>query len=70
MTIAELAALHTGVTVEDIDLDEVRDNLDHVAKRYLDIDGATFLARRAAGEYDGVDTPAVMRVMDVAELLD
>ena len=69
--IGYVAECNTGVSVEDADELEVRRTVDNLARRYLGMTGDDFLALRAAGRADELgDSPATLRVLSAASLLD
>lgn len=71
MTLGYAAECHTGVSVEDADELMVRQTVDDLARRYLSMTGDDFLALRAAGRVEELgDSPATLRVLSAASLLD
>lgn len=69
MSIAMSAERETGVHVEPAADDEVMRTLDESAQEWLGITGDEFLRKLRGGEYGGADTPALHRLVAIAELL-
>ncbi len=60
-----------GVSVEEVDREEVARNVDVLSRRFLKLSGREFLACRREGALgETEDTAAVSRVLSVATLLD
>lgn len=68
----QMAARAGGdVSVEEVDRAEVEENVDKLARRFLNMSGSEFLQLRENGGVDDLgDSAAVARVLSAATLLD